>query len=64
MRLRFGLWALLISVGSMIAGCGKAESPEPPPGVETDIPNLEIDEGSIAAPDEAPADKDADQDAP
>jgi hypothetical protein len=53
MRMRTALWALLASAGLIIAGCGKAEPPQPPPGAETDVPTLEIDEGAIIAPEES-----------
>ena len=45
MRIRTGLFAVLTSLSILSVGCGKP-APPPPPGADTDVPSVDIDEGT------------------
>lgn len=53
MRMRMCFLAIWAAGGLMLSGCGGAENEnEPPPGTDTKVESLDIDEGIPAAPGE------------
>jgi predicted small lipoprotein YifL len=54
MRTFFSL-LLALAVSTMMVGCGSSEPETPPPGVDTAVPDLEIDTGDIVPADEIEA---------
>ncbi len=53
--MRMGFFALLATVCLLLGGCSDAKT-NPPPGTDTETPDLNIDTGGITTPDGATAD--------